>query len=156
MSEPKDGGELIIREARSDSDYHKAYPIVRQLLRDLDMQVYATRVFVARATGYRMFVAEIGEQIVGVIGIVPNHNLHDGFALYIEHVIVDKASRGKGYGSKLIQFAEMMAKEEGCRVVELDSDFEFAEAQKLYERSGYRRYGYCYAKTLRGRFGDEP
>lgn len=139
---------LSIREARSDDDYHRAYPIVRQLLPDLDMQTYATRVFVARATGYRLFVGEVGEAIVGVVGIVPSYNLHDGFALYIEHVIVDSLHRGKGYGSALIAFAENRAKEEGCRLVELDSDFEFAEAHRLYEDLGYQRYGYCYMRTL--------
>ncbi len=147
--------DLVIREARSDQDYHRAYPIVRQLLPDLDMQLYATRGFVARATGYRMFVAELRGEFVGVIGIVPTYNLHDGFSLYIEHVIVDKAHRGKGYGSRLIMFAEAMAKEEGCSIVELDSDFEFAEAQKLYERIGYQRYGYCYSKELQGRRFEE-
>lgn len=154
MSTPKDD-RLVIREARSDADYHKAYPVVRQLLPDLDMQVYATRVFVARATGYRLYVAELGGEIVGVIGIVPNYNLHDGFALYIEHVIVDDAHRGQGYGSKLISFAEKRAKEEGCKIVELDSDFEFADAQRLYEKSGYKRYGYCYSKILQGVSPDE-
>ena len=154
MSTPKDD-RLVIREARSDADYHKAYPVVRQLLPDLDMQVYATRVFVARATGYRLYVAELGGEIVGVIGIVPNYNLHDGFALYIEHVIVDDAHRGQGYGSKLISFAEKRAKDEGCKIVELDSDFEFADAQRLYEKSGYKRYGYCYSKMLQGASPDE-
>ncbi len=139
---------LAIREARSDADYHRAFPIVRQLLPDLDMQTYATRVFVARATGYRLFVGEVGEAIVGVVGIVPSYNLHDGFALYIEHVIVDSQHRGHGYGSALIAFAETRAKEEGCRIVELDSDFEFAEAHRLYEDLGYQRYGYCYMRTL--------
>ena len=41
---------MRIREARSDSDYHKAYPVVCQLIHGLDMQTYAQRVFVARAT----------------------------------------------------------------------------------------------------------
>lgn len=147
-SEDPDQKPLCIREARSDTDYHRAYPIIRQLLPDLDLQTYVTRVFVARATGYRLFVGEVGEEIVGVVGIVPSHNLHDGFALYIEHVIVDSAHRGQGYGSALIGFAETRAKEEGCRLVELDSDFEFADAHRLYEDLGYQRYGYCYMRPL--------
>lgn len=51
-SDSTDQPPLCIREARSDTDYHRAYPIIRQLLPDLDLQTYVTRVFVARATGY--------------------------------------------------------------------------------------------------------
>ena len=140
---------LTIREARSDTDYHLAYPIIRQLFPQLDMQTYARRVFVARATGYRMFVGEVGKQVVGVIGVIANHNLHDGFVTYIEHVVVDRKFRGNGYGSQLIRFAEDRAREEGCYLIELDTDIGANKAAKLYEQSGYEKSGDYYFKQLR-------
>ena len=140
---------LEIREARSDADYHLAYPIIRQLFPQLDMQTYARRVFVARATGYRMFMGEVGKQLVGVIGVIANHNLHDGFVTYIEHVVVDKKYRGNGYGSQLIEFAEDRAREDGCYLVELDTDIGADRAAKLYESSGYQKSGDYYFKQLR-------
>ena len=139
---------LEIREARSDADYHLAYPIVRQLFPQLDMQTYARRVFVARSTGYRMFMGEVDKQLVGVIGVIANHNLHDGFVTYIEHVVVDKKHRGHGYGSHLIRFAEDRAREEGCYLIELDTDTG-VRAAKLYESSGYQKSGDYYFKQLR-------
>lgn len=139
---------LTIREARSDADYHIAYPLVLQLFPHLDMQTYARRVFVARATGYRMFMAEVGGEVVGVIGIIANHNIHDGFVTYIEHVVVDKEYRGKGYGSALIRFAEQRALEEGCKLIELDTDLGHDKAEKLYEKSGYKQSGHYYYKDL--------
>ncbi len=142
-------GTLTIREARSDADYHLAYPIIRQLFPQLDMQTYARRVFVARATGYRMFVGEVGKQVVGVIGVIANHNLHDGFVTYIEHVVVDRKFRGNGYGSQLIRFAEDRAREEGCYLIELDTDLGANKAAKLYEQSGYEKSGDYYFKQLR-------
>lgn len=140
---------LTIREARSDADYHVAYPIVRQLFPQLDMQTYARRVFVARSTGYRMFMGEVNKQVVGVIGVIANHNLHDGFVTYIEHVVVDKKARGNGYGSELIRFAEERAREEGCYLIELDTDIGASRAAKLYEDSGYKKSGDYYYKQLR-------
>jgi GNAT superfamily N-acetyltransferase len=140
---------LDIREARSDADYHMAYPIIRQLFPQLDMQTYARRVFVARATGYRMFVGAVNKQVVGVIGVIANHNLHDGFVTYIEHVVVDKKFRGHGYGSRLIEFAEDRAREEGCYLIELDTDIGAERAAKLYESSGYQKSGDYYFKQLR-------
>lgn len=144
----KPSGRLAIREARSDADYHAAYPIIRQLLPHLDMQTYARRMFVARATGYRMFVGEIGKEIIGLIGIVPNHNLHDGFVTYIEHVVIKESYRGAGYGTKLIKFAEERARDEGCRLIELDTDIGHDEAERLYMRNGYVVVGKYHQKNI--------
>ncbi|MBC45163.1 MAG: hypothetical protein CMO08_05100 [Thalassospira sp.] len=139
---------MHIREARSDSDYHKAYPVVCQLIQGLDMQTYAQRVFVARATGYRMFIGEVDDEVVGVIGLMPNHNLHDGFVMYIEHVVVDEDYRGKGYGRDLIGFAEKRALEEGCYLLELDTEWGADPAEKLYESCGFTKTGHYYSKEL--------
>lgn len=140
---------MLIREARSDADYHSAYPILRQLLPHLDMQTYARRVFVARATGYRMYLGEIGKTLAGVIGIVPNHNLHDGFVTFIEHVVVDKNYRGKGYGAQLIRFAEERAIEDGCALIELDTDLGRDDVENLYAKSGYQIVGKYHQKDLK-------
>lgn len=141
--------EFKIREARSDLDYHAAYPIIRQLFPWLDMETYSSRVFVARATGYRMFIGEIDGRAVGVIGIIHNHNIHDGFVTYIEHVVIEQGSRGKGYGAQLIAFAETSAIEEGCYLIELDTDTGNDDAARLYEKNGYKKSGSFYYKDLK-------
>lgn len=146
--------QLKIWEARSDSDYHSAYPILLQLFPHLDMQTYAHRVFVARATGYRMFVGEFDDAIVGVIGIMHNHNIHDGFVTYIEHVVVDDNYRGRGFGTQLIEFAENRAREEGCFLIELDTDLGEERAESLYKKNGYNICGHYFHKTLK-RDGEE-
>lgn len=142
--------KVTLREARTDEDYYRAYPLVRQLLPTLDMQLYTSRVFIARATGYRMFIAETDGEIVGVIGIISQYNLHDGFSMFLEHVIVDKDHRGKGYGRELITFAVQRAREEGCKIIDLDADFDAETAMKMYEKQGFKRYGYCYENRLEG------
>ena len=145
----KEGAEISIHEARSDEDYYKAYPVLLQLIPDLDMQTYSQRVFVARATGYRMFVAELDDDAVGVIGMIHNHNLHDGFVTYIEQVVVDKEHRGKGIGALLLEFAESRAKEEGCYEIELDIDKKDGQqAEDFYMRNGYKLSGKYLYKEL--------
>lgn len=140
--------KITIREARSDADYHHAFPIVKQLLPHLDMQTYAQRMFVARATGYRVYVAELGEEMVGMIGIIANHNLHDGFTTYIEHVVVDEKHHGKGYGTELIRFAEKRARDEGCKLIELDTDNGAEDAERLYHKNGYVVVGKYHQKNI--------
>jgi GNAT superfamily N-acetyltransferase len=140
---------LKISEARSDDDYHRAYPVLKQLIPDLDIQTYAQRVFVARATGYRMFIAENSEDdVVGIIGVIHNHNLHDGFVTYIEQVVVDKDYRGQGIGAKLLEFAENRAKEEGCDWIELDTEIGEELAEKFYAKNGFKPTGKYHSKEL--------
>jgi GNAT superfamily N-acetyltransferase len=142
------GDEITIREARSDVDYYKAYPVLLQLIPDLDMQTYAQRVFVARATGYRMFLAEIDEDTIGVIGMIHNHNLHDGFVTYIEQVVIDDKHRGRGFGIMLLEFAENRAREEGCDLIELDTDLGEDMAEAFYKKNGYEICGKYFTKDL--------
>ena len=145
----KTGEELTIREARSDADYYKAYPVLLQLIPDLDMQTYSQRVFIARATGYRMLIAEIKDKVVGVIGVIHNHNLHDGFVTYIEQVVIDENHREKGLGRLLLQFAENRAREEGCNEIELDVDHKDGkDVEEFYTRNGFRVSGKYLYKEL--------
>ncbi|MBI1328022.1 MAG: GNAT family N-acetyltransferase [Alphaproteobacteria bacterium] len=139
---------MNIREARSDADYHRAFPIIRQLLPHLDMQTYARRVFIARATGYRMYIGLINKEVAGVIGIIANHNLHDGFVTYVEHVVVDDKFRGMGYGHELLSFAEKRAIEEGCNLIELDVDTGRDDVEKFYAKFGYQIIGKYHQKNL--------
>jgi len=148
ISKSKAGEKVIIREARSDADYYDAYPVLRQLIPDLDMQTYSQRVFVARATGYRMFIALCNDDVVGVIGIIHNHNLHDGFVTYIEQVVVDEDHRNQGYGALLLEFAENRAREEGCYQLELDVDTGEDAAEEFYLRNDYKISGKYLYKDL--------
>lgn len=144
----KEGRKLTIREARSNEDYYMAYPVLLQLIPDIDMQTYAQRVFVARATGYHMFIAALDDDVVGVIGMIHNHNLHDGFVTYIEQIVIDEDHRGKGLGALLLQFAENRAKEDGCDLIELDTDLGEEDAESFYEKNGYEFVGKFHSKDL--------
>ncbi len=133
--------QLVFKEAQSDEDYGRAYPLLCQLVPGLDLKTYHQRLFAARDAGYRMFIAEIGGKIIGMIGLAPNHNIHDGSSIFIEQTFIDSAHRGCGYGAMLLEFAENYAKEQGFNLVELDLDFNDDAAEEFYLRHGYRASG---------------
>ena len=58
--------------------------------------------------------------------------------LQIDALWVDAAERGRGYGRALLQRAEELAHDDGCRHVRLDT-FDF-EARGFYEKQGYAVY----------------
>lgn len=59
--------------------------------------------------------------------------------LQIDVLWVDAAERGLGYGHALLQRAEEVAQDAGCRHARLDT-FDF-EARDFYEKQGYVVYG---------------
>jgi GNAT superfamily N-acetyltransferase len=59
--------------------------------------------------------------------------------LRIDVLWVDAAERGRGYGRALLQRAEEVAQDAGCRHARLDT-FDF-EARGFYEKQGYAVYG---------------
>lgn len=59
--------------------------------------------------------------------------------LYVEILWIHEEQRGCGYGAKLLQKAESIAREEGCTFVHLDT-FNF-QAPDFYEKQGYEIYG---------------
>ena len=55
---------------------------------------------------------------------------------------------GHGYGTALIGFAEQRAREEGCKLIQLDTDLGHDAAEKLYAKSGYNYIGKYHQKEL--------
>jgi ribosomal protein S18 acetylase RimI-like enzyme len=59
--------------------------------------------------------------------------------LQIDTLWVAESDRGRGYGRALVERAEQIARERGCRNARVDT-FDF-EARGFYERLGYCVYG---------------
>ena len=59
--------------------------------------------------------------------------------LYVSTLWVDESARGKGWGTKLMDAAEELARSRGCTHVSLDT-FEY-QARPFYEKLGYKLFG---------------
>lgn len=94
----------------------------------------------AKATGFLFqpepVVLKIEEQGRVIAGLVGYTNWE---WLYIETLAVDAAYRGMGLGRKLVEQAELVAKERHCRGVWVDT-FTF-QSPEFYERLGYESFG---------------
>lgn len=65
--------------------------------------------------------------------------LHGWHILFIDYLWIAEAHRHQGYASRLLQEVERVARQKGCRLIQLDT-FDF-QAPGLYERNGYK----CFA-----------
>lgn len=73
-----------------------------------------------------------------VIGGI-NATLYCWKILYIDILWVDERYRAHGYGAALLQHVEHKAREQGCRLVHLDT-FDF-QAKDFYLQQGYEVFG---------------
>jgi GNAT superfamily N-acetyltransferase len=88
----------------------------------------------------------------GVVGCLTWHvapSLHrPGPVGRITAMVVDQGRRGEGIGRALALDAEARMRQLGCVMVEVASNMRRAEAHAFYERLGYARTSYKFAKGL--------
>ncbi|KAM4807596.1 putative N-acetyltransferase CML1 [Rhinophrynus dorsalis] len=104
--------------------------------------------------GYCYWVAESAGEVVGMVAAVPSH--HPGADTHVElkRMSLAKSHRGKGIAKALCRTLIDFARERGCEAVILETSLAQTDAQKLYERMGFRgTHTYC-APGLTAKFLD--
>jgi GNAT superfamily N-acetyltransferase len=62
---------------------------------------------------------------------------HGGLVAWLDELFVVTHHRDRGIGRALLQRALEVAKERGCRAVDLEVDPDHARAERLYQREGF-------------------
>jgi len=104
-------------------------------------------------TSGKVFVAEVGRQIVGFVCVwakVPSEELDEEPVEYafISDLVVLPAYRGQGLGHALLQRAEEHARSQGATSLELQVLAKNENALQLYDRYGFRAYHLLLKKNL--------
>jgi len=87
----------------------------------------------------RMLLAEIDGKIVGSLQLVfiPGVSRNGSKRALIESVRVKSSARGQNIGTALMKEAIRTARENGCKLVQLDSDLRRPRAHLFYRRLGF-------------------
>lgn len=83
-----------------------------------------------------LFVAEENNKLLGCCGIFPTEGLPGNCAELVKFYL-DKNSRGKGVGRKLMEESISFAKESGYKSIYIESLPEFSTAVSIYEKQGF-------------------
>ena len=142
-AEPK----LAIREAKPGDA-----PIIAELISALGYEVTAAdvrrRLEALAQAGQQALVADKG----GVIGILTTSIMvvvHRPRAVgRISLLVVAESERGAGIGSALVEEAAARLKARGCGLIEVTSNMKRLRAHGFYERLGFERTSYRFAKSL--------
>lgn len=99
-----------------------------------------------------IYVAKIDNKIVGYI-IFDIKEKDNGFMRYrkllsIDTLCVDKDFRGQGIGTKVLEFAKSIAKEQNCTDMHLTVNPNNENAIKVYEKFGMEVHNLSYMMKL--------
>jgi ribosomal protein S18 acetylase RimI-like enzyme len=88
-----------------------------------------------------LIVADAGGVIVGTLQLsfTPGLSRQGMWRATIEAVRVEGSQRGKGIGAAMIKDSIARARARGCGIVQLTSDKSREDAQRFYERLGFKR-----------------
>lgn len=83
-----------------------------------------------------LFIAEENNEILGTMTLVLN-KIPTGDKVWIEDVVIDKSTRGKGVGKALIKSAIEYATKNNIKKINLTSSPDRVAANKLYQKLGF-------------------
>ena len=142
-AEPK----LEIRDARP-KDAETLAALIVALGYEVTAADVRKRFAVLRKAGQHVLVAD-RDGVIGVLTTAITHVLHRPRPVGRISMMVDaEGERGQGIGAALVAEAEARLKAAGCGLVEVTSNVKRLRAHAFYERLGYERTSYRFARQL--------
>jgi GNAT superfamily N-acetyltransferase len=136
----------------SSEDFGGVLDLLKQLWPEKPLDPVSLRTVYDRALEcdfQRYICATDGGRIIGFASLSVKNNLwQEGFLGHVDELVVDSGYRGHGVGTELLEHLIVIARQRGCRLVELDTAFHRKEAHDFYERMGFENRGYVFSKSL--------
>ena len=105
---------------------------------DREKQLRGLRLIFEQPNRGRVFVLRQDRTIVGMINLLFTISTAEGgFVIVLEDLVVHKTFQGKGYGSKLLQYAIDFAKQKNFLRITLLTDRPELRSQNFFKRYGF-------------------
>jgi ribosomal protein S18 acetylase RimI-like enzyme len=136
----------------TEADFEQIVELLSQLWPDNSLDTWKLKDVFNRglSSGNQRYIcATIDSKVIGFCSLTVKNNLwQQGYLGHIDELVVDKQNRGFGVGSQLLERIMEIAKEMGCRRVELDSGFHRVKAHSFYQQKGFKKRAYLFSKQL--------
>jgi GNAT superfamily N-acetyltransferase len=125
--------DLELGDPRLERD---ALPVLRELRPHLTAESFAAVYEEGHPQGLRYLAAYAGERCVGLAGWRVVATTTAIRKLYVDDLVTTSSHRGRGVGALLLAELTERAREVGCRILDLDSGVQRADAHRFYMREG--------------------
>lgn len=126
--------DLAPGDPRLESDL---LPVLRELRPHLTADLFASIYAEGHVQGLRYTAAYDGDHCVGVAGWRVLANTDAVRKLYVDDLVTTQSERGRGVGPALLANLAQRAAAAGCRILDLDSGIQRADAHRFYMREGF-------------------
>ena len=137
-----------IRKAQKNDAYSVSSLLV-QLGYDTPISKIEALVSMPSSGHDNVYVGVLDERVIAVMSVIYFNYFPSGEKFCrITSIIVDGKNRGSGLGSKLINYAKLMALAEKCNVLEVTTSLQREQTQAYYEYIGFQKTSYKYVQKL--------
>lgn len=142
--------QLLIKELTSEAEWEKAFPVMKQLRTQLNLDTYLTLVSESvKKEDYRLIALYNQNKIVALCGFMPMITLYNGKFIWVCELITDSKQRSKGYGKVLLNYVHEWAVANDYPIVSLSSGLQRIDAHRFYEeKMEYDKVSYVYLKKI--------
>lgn len=135
--------------AKTSIDLERCYPVMKELRPHLSreefFQIYEES---QKSDGYEIVAIEENGQVAALMGYRFLTDFVRGRHLYIDDLVSTESARSKGLGASLLNYAEKIAEESGCKTLRLCTGIENEAGVRFYEKNGWTKRAFAYTKKL--------
>ena len=139
---------MEIKIAATDEEILKCWEVLKELRPHLTEESFLPMVKEMIAEGYTLAFIEDEGIAAAAIGFRYLQFLFVGKHFYIDDLSTLPAYRGKGLGSKLLDFVKDKAAAAGYTAITLDSGYQRNDAHKLYLNKGFTLSSHHFTKKI--------
>lgn len=138
--------ELEVKIANSPESISRCWPAMHALRPSCPEHTFAETIQRLMKRGYQLVFLEYDGKVVAVAGFETGEKLHRGRYLYIDDLSTLPEYRGRGLGSRLLEWIFEFAGKQGIQQIHLDSGVQRFDAHRLYLKKGFNitSHHFCY------------
>jgi GNAT superfamily N-acetyltransferase len=140
--------ELVNLDPGDPRFLEDALPVLRELRPHLTPESAIAVYREGFPQGLRYSAAYLDGRCVGVAGWRIVAAMVSIRKLYVDDLVTTEGARSGGVGSFLIGALAARAREESCVVLDLDSGVQRADAHRFYEREGFEKTSFHFARLI--------
>jgi ribosomal protein S18 acetylase RimI-like enzyme len=140
---------FIFVKAETHHDLERFFPVFKELRPHLSFERFVEIYQKSRqADHYEIVGIESGGHVLALMGYRVLHDMVRGTHLYIDDLVTTEGQRSKGWGEKLLNYAEKIAPTLGCQTLRLCTGLDNEGGQRFYEKHGWTKGSFAYRKKL--------
>ncbi len=142
----------VVIERCNASHFDGVFALLRQLwpAKELDHETLRQIFDQAVVAKSRILLhAAVGHEVVGFGSMtLKMHLWHAGLIAWVDELVIDENHRGQGIGKLLLESLLDLARQRGCRAMELDSAFHRLAAHAFYQEMGFEKRAFLFSKRI--------